>query len=502
MANLLFWALLVTVGLAPLPLASNRPWAWGLLGLSIGVQLVLFSLASLYDKRLLQLEWRRYGALLVAFAVFILWAFLQLASWTPAAWHSPLWVEASQVLGAPLKGSIAIDPGGARETILRLVSYAGVFFLAVQLCRARERAELALWSLVAAGMVYAVYGLVMELGHFNLVLWYEKWAYRGSLTSTFVNRNSFAAYAGLTLIATIALLYQVSDKSLRYGIFNRFGLLHFVETATIGPYLLLVSAVVLATALLFTQSRGGFVATVFGLMTLAFAMHLTRRQRGFSGRLPIVLLALLVAALVLLSFSGSGLIGRMSDYAGNETGRGVIYALTLQAIRDHPLLGVGLGGFHDIFQMYRDSRLDFEVATFDRAHNTYLELALEAGIPAFLVMLGILIAIVAVCARGLLTRQRDVVYPAAGIGASALLALHSAVDFSLQMPAIAVAYALLMGTAYAQSFSTRHNNRDAAVGRKARGPLWRRLAPASLLARLSGGAGAQPRLEGRSTRAE
>jgi len=500
MANVLFWALLVTVGLAPFPLASNRPWAWGLLGVSVGLQLVAFALGSLFGKGLVQLEWRRYGALLIAFTAFILWAFVQLAGWTPAAWHNPLWSEASAVLGGPLKGAIAVDPGAARETILRLLTYAGVFFLAVHLCRARERAELALWSLAVAGVIYAVYGLIMELGHFELVLWYEKWAYRGSLTSTFVNRNSFAAYCGLALIATLALLYHVSDKSLRYGIFSRFGLLHFVETAAIGPYLLLVSAVVIATALLFTQSRGGFVATIVGLVTLVVAMYLTRRQRAIGGRLPITLLALLVAAAVLLSFSGSDLLGRMSDYAGNETGRGAIYALTLQAIGDHPLLGIGLGGFHDIFQMYRDSRLDFEVATFDRAHNTYLELALEAGIPAFLVMLGILIAIVVVSARGLITRQRDVVYPAAGIGASALLALHSAVDFSLQIPAIAVAYALLMGVAYAQSFSTREM-RGGSAERGSGASLWRRLAPAALKARLGAPAAARPRLEDGSERA-
>ena len=500
MAKLLFWALLLTVGLAPLPLASNRPWAWGLLGAAVGLELVVFAVGSLFDKGLLQLEWRRYRVPLLAFAVVILWAFVQLGSWTPEAWHNPLWREASGVLGVPLKSAIAVDPGAARETILRLLSYAGVFFLAVQLCRTRERAELALWSLAVAGMVYAVYGLVMELGHFEMVLWYEKWAYRDSLTSTFVNRNNFAAYCGLTLVATVALLYHVSDKSLRYGIFNRFGLLHFVETATLGPYVLLVSAVVIATALLFTQSRGGFVVTLVGLVTLAYAMRLTRRQRQMAGRVPIAVLALVIVAVVLLSFSGSGLTGRMSDYAGNETGRGVIYTLTLQAIRDHPLLGVGLGGFHDIFQMYRDNRLDYDVATFDRAHNTYLELALEIGLPAFLLMLAILVGIVAVCVRGLLTRQRDVVYPAAGIAASALLALHSAVDFSLQIPAISVAYALLMGAAYAQSFSSRRNGEREAAG-PGRGSLLSRLASGTLGRRLQAPSSARPRVTDRSARA-
>ncbi len=461
MANILFWALVITVGLAPLPLASNRPWAWGLLGLSIGLQLVAFAIAALFERELTPLGWRRYGAALLAFAVLVVWFLVQQSSLTPEAWHNPFWREASGLLGTPLAGAIAMAPGAARETVLRLITYAGVFFLAIQLCRQRERARLVLWSLAAAGTAYAVYGLVMQLGHFETVLWYVKWAYRGSLTATFVNRNNFAAYCGLTLIATLALLHSESDKSLRYGLFSRFGLLHFVETAKLGPYVLLVSALVIATALLFTQSRGGFLSTGAGVAALVFAIRVARRQRSVAGRLPIFALSLAIAALVLISFSGSRLMGRLGDYAGNETGRGFVYLLTLHAIADHPWLGVGLGGFRDVFQMYRDNRLDYIFASFDRAHNTYLELALEIGLPALAVLLGILIGIVAVCARGLVTRQRDFIYPAAGLGATALMALHSTVDFPLQMPAIAVAYALLMGTAYSQSFSTRRQGSES-----------------------------------------
>jgi hypothetical protein len=39
------------------------------------------------------------------------------------------------------------------------------------------------------------------------VLWYEKTSHFGTLTATFVNRNSFAtAYAGLVLVVTTGLL--------------------------------------------------------------------------------------------------------------------------------------------------------------------------------------------------------------------------------------------------------------------------------------------------------
>jgi O-antigen ligase len=453
MARILFWALVVTVGLAPLPLASNRPWAWGLLGLSIGVQLVLFALGTLLDRDLIQMNWRRYGWAMLGFASLVVWMVVQQATLTQASWHDPLWHDAGRLLGMPLKGAIAIDPGGARATIVRLITYAGIFFLALHLCRSRERARLALWSIALAGALYAAYGLAVYFSGSEMVLGYKKWVYLGSLTATFINRNSFAAYAGMTLIAALALILAESEEALRYGLFNRVGLLHFMDTARLGPYALLVFAVVISTALLFTQSRGGFMSTVAGVAAFAFAMRMAHRQRGTAGRWPLFALSIALAAVVLVSFSGSNLIGRFSNFASVETGRGVLYELTLRAIGDHPWMGVGLGGFHDTFQMYRDSRLDDAFATFDKAHNTYLELALELGLPAFAALMAILIGIVATCARGLVARRRDLVYPAAGLGVTALMALHSTVDFSLQMPATAAAYALVMGVAYAQSFS-------------------------------------------------
>ena len=52
-------------------------------------------------------------------------------------------------------------------------------------------------------------------------------------------------------------------------------------------------------------------------------------------------------------------------------------------------------------------------------------------------------------------RRRDAVYPCIGFAATTLVAAHSLVDFSLQIPAVALTYSLLMGAACAQSWSTR-----------------------------------------------
>jgi O-antigen ligase len=456
-ADRLFWALLATVAWAPLPLGSNRLWAWSLLGLAIAALVLAWAAAALRDPELAQLEWSRYRAAALAAVLLVLWFLVQQSALTPASWRDPLWGEAGALIGRKLRGALAIDPAAARETLLRLLSYAGVFFLAFQLGRDRDRARLALWSLALAGAAYAAYGLAVYLNGNDVIIWYAKWAYRDALTSTFVNKNSYGAYAGLTLIAALALFRMTAEEALRHGLFNRFGLVHFIDNAPLGLYVLLVAIVVIATALLFAQSRGAFLATGLGVLVFLAALRLSRGQgrEAERQRLPRFALALAIGAILLTSFSGGALLSRFADYAGSSSGRGSIYAITLEAIRDHPWLGTGLGSFHDIFPLYRDSRLDDGFATYDLAHNTYLELALEIGLPALAVLLGILVAIALACARGLVLRRRDGVYPAAALGITALLALHSMVDFSLQMPAIAVAYALVIGVGFAQSFPTR-----------------------------------------------
>jgi hypothetical protein len=46
------------------------------------------------------------------------------------------------------------------------------------------------------------------------------------------------------------------------------------------------------------------------------------------------------------------------------------------------------------------------------------------------------------------------VFPATGVAASVLVGVHATMDFSLQLPAVAMLYAAIMGVACAQSYSS------------------------------------------------
>ena len=81
----------------------------------------------------------------------------------------------------------------------------------------------------------------------------------------------------------------------------------------------------------------------------------------------------------------------------------------------------------------------------------------ELGWPAALILFACVAWLALICFRGLRSRGRDWVYPTTGLAATALVAMHALVDFSLQIPATAVTYAALMGAAVSQSFSSRRS---------------------------------------------
>ena len=210
---------------------------------------------------------------------------------------------------------------------------------------------------------------------------------------------------------------------------------------------LAVTYIVLATALLMSFSRGGFLSTMLGLAALLLAYSRAHAVRTASA----VALATTVAVvgLALYLYSGEALDLRLARVALDSDGRTNIYELVLAAIAERPLFGTGYGTFADVFRLHRDEDLAREVV---KAHNSYLEVALELGLPAAGLLLLSFVLLFVRCLIGVATRRFDAVYPCIGVGASVLVGAHALVDFSLQIPGVAVTYAFIMGVAVAQSW--------------------------------------------------
>jgi O-antigen ligase len=445
-----FWLLLAVVCLAPLPLASNRPMPLAILTLAAGV---VFALACI--SMLLRDEGPAFArALKFACACFVLvgvWVLFQLATFLPSPLPHPLWSDASRILGRAIPGRITLDATQTWTTLAATAGYFAIGASAVLLIRGDKRPWTAALVLCLSGGAYALYGLVMHWSGNEMVLWYPKTDYVGVVTSTFINRNSYATYAGLVSLLCLGLI--IAD----IGELRHLAAANAAERATRVSELLLrrrwsvvLSLIFLLASLLLTLSRGGIGAFFFGasalLFLLTYAGVLSRRMRW---RAFAIFAAGSVCAIILF---GQAFVERVSsDGLTADDDRREAWSIAVDGIETSPLLGHGFGAFPEGFPLYRDDRLPSR-RFWDKAHDTYLELAFDLGLPAAAVLLAGFVALAAQTWKGLKRRRHARrALPAVGLAAMLLAGSHSLVDFSLQIPADAAIFAFLVGLAIAES---------------------------------------------------
>ena len=447
---ILFWATVALVVLLPMPLGAIYQWSWGLMALVMGVLLAFWSVRVALGQQEAAVGLRGVWWLLLPFAACILWVVLQTSAWTPDRWHHPLWESTAEALQADLDGAISLNPFRGASGLARLLAYGGIFWISLQYCRRAARARQVLAIVTYAGFAYALYGLLVYLTGSESLLFFHRPANLGDLTSSFVNRNSYATYAGLGLLCATGMILVLVTQGIATGSSGRERLLNFVDVAIGRGWPLLLSWVVLLVALVLTHSRSGFLSTAAGLLVLLLAAACSRSA---GRRLVLVFAAVLVlAAIAVLLVGGQSLLLHKLEAWLVLDERPEVYARTMEAIGDAGALGTGFGTFEEAFRFYRTSDI---ASSFNMAHNTYLENILELGWPAAMALFAVFAAFLVTCALGVIRRRRDAVYPAVGLAATVLVAVHSAVDFSLQIPAITATYMLIMGAACAQCWSSR-----------------------------------------------
>ena len=443
----MFYALVALTLAAPLPLGAYPDWAWASLAAGCGVLLACWGHSTLTGRRPLVPPPRLLLFSAAALTPAVLWGLLQTVGFLPEALHHPLWRDAATALDAPYGGSVSLDPVAGRESLLRVATYGGLFWLAFQYGRDSAMAHRALSAVAAGSACYALYGLAMTFSGLDLVLWYEKTAYRSAVTATFVNPNSFGTYCGLGLLCATAALHGAYERDAPPASGSPRLRVHFLLADFLPRHATLLAAwLLLAFALLLSLSRGALAAT--GLAHLVFLSALAARRGVRARALAVRSGAATLLAAALLVLASQGLERRLWDVGPDWTKRSQIYAQTVAAIAENPLAGTGLGTFEAVYRSHRTAEVRPGVRM---AHNDYLELALELGIPAAVLFVSAIAALALGCARGIRLRRRDAAVPAAGLSACVLVGTHALVDFSLQLPAVAATFALVLGIAVAQA---------------------------------------------------
>ncbi len=453
LAALIFWGLIAVLAWAPLPFASNTPWAWSLLALTVGILVILWALAQVVRPQLLRLSWRLFAIPGLLFGATLGWAMVQTTGLLPAGWHDPLWQEAGRALHRPLAGVISADPVASLGGIMRLMSCGGIFWLAAQYGRDRSHARRIVWGIAAIGIAYAIYGLAVFATGNRTILWFDRWAYEGDLTGTFVSRAAYGTYAGLGLLCALTLVIRTVERTIARDREGRGLAVHLLESLPPAFYLLAAGCLTLATVVLLTHSRGAVVVAALGTTVILAAMVAGRRDRRRQ-RL-VFALCIAIAGIALLDISGRVTLGRTLFLADQGTGRDAVHGLTVRAIETAPVAGFGLDTFADSYFRFRDMSVPWESPRYDKAHSVYLELAMELGVPGAVAFLTAIAAVLCCIALGIARRRRNAHYPILGLGATVLVGAQGLFDFGIQMPAVAVTYAALLGVAFAQSWPTR-----------------------------------------------
>src|SRR5262249_1782991 len=154
-----------------------------------------------------------------------------------------------------------------------------------------------------------------------------------NVSSTFINHNSFAAYAGIGLVVICGLIFRLYERELVFAGPRRLQIASFIEASGQKGGLLLAAAFVLVAALLLTGSRGGVIAAGFGL--LAQGVLTFRRQRREGGARWIIVVAGLAGVAILLAFGDLFLAG-LAERGVGDAGRMAVYVVTLRSIFDAP----------------------------------------------------------------------------------------------------------------------------------------------------------------------
>ena len=261
------------------------------------------------------------------------------------------------------------------------------FIVSVQLFARQNYRWSAIYGLIAALSVFSLLGIIQYFGYkipFLLPIM--------GPASTFGYRNPAAHFIAVAL--PFALFAVWRHWHLWRGQGKRIHLVLFS--------VLLLSALGALVLLFMNYSRTAILAFILGSLALPWIWFVAKKNsaQGFDwnrqnwGRvLAGVIVVVVVLSVLIISFPKSR--KRVESSFNKFRQGGVSHLLefryyhwgnSLMMIKDHPLLGVGLGNWRFNYPLYyksftRDPLFNYQMQV-RKTHNDYLQLAAECGIPA------------------------------------------------------------------------------------------------------------------------
>jgi O-antigen ligase len=337
---------------------------------------LLLIVAIIFGRRKLTFQEKPVWLFLLA---MIFLALAQLVPLPPSVWEAlpgrQLFIQAAVLAGtAQPWRPVSIVPSATINALSSLVVPFAVLVFATGL---RERERQWLPSLVLAIIVAAMLlGLLQLSGAIFDNPFIDD--IPGMISGIFANRNHFALLLAFGILLVPA--WALSDTHV---------------AAWRWPAALALVLLFFLT-ILATGSRAGMVVGVLALVIgLVLAgrpvQHMLRRYPRWVLPVLIAIIVGLIAVFVAISISAERAVSvhRLFTLSPEEDLRRKALPTVWAMIRTYFPFGSGLGDFATVFQIYEPFGF-LNLTYFNRAHDDFLEIVLNAGLPGLLLLLGTL----------------------------------------------------------------------------------------------------------------
>lgn len=350
----------------------------------------------------------------------------------------------------------SVTPFLTLQDVLLWLAYVMLFLVTHHLASSSKAARRLTACLLVLGIASGLYGLFQWVSALGAGSGTGANLDALRATGSFGNRNHYALFQEMLLLVGLGWVYARWRGETRRAA-DRVA----AQEARARASLLGLGVAAIGLSLVFSLSRSGIA---FGLAGCGLFLYLTRR-----GRRPLLAFGAVLASVALWIGVGP-VISRFQlipEEISAEEGRTTVWRDSVGAVEDFWLTGSGLRSFQYVYPLYRSFG---GRRFFSWAHNDYLQLGVELGLPGLLLVIGF---VVWAFRRAREVRRRLVESGSslralhAGYGSAAVaVALHSFTDFGLHLPANAALFAVVVGVATGMTPSPSRPSKEPRPGKK------------------------------------
>ncbi|MBK8010994.1 MAG: O-antigen ligase family protein [Deltaproteobacteria bacterium] len=323
--------------------------------------------------------------------------------------------------------TLAYEVSAARRESAKLGIYAMVAVAALLRARRHHGVGFLARAVIASGFVTALIALLHRaLGVERVLGVLPSRTPTTDMITTFANANHAASFMTLGAIVSLGAALTAA-RGLRAA-----------RIAYFGATLLFSGLVVLS------GSRAGLIALSSGLFLFALLSPKARSEASHSAwferfsRALVLGFACLVGVGAFLFRGEARVMGRLADDLG-PGGKFAAFRDVPPVVADHPWVGIGRGSFVSVYPGYKTSPAQL---TFAYPENIVAQLLAEWGLVlGGLALAGLLLVLVLALLQ--LRRRRSTMQTAVFAGLLVVV-LHNLVDFSLELPGVAIPFVALL----------------------------------------------------------